>query len=237
MNRLQKVINLHLNLQDTQNQSIIFSSYPGTFFSIDDFYIIHNVRKSDNGTTNFALLETTYNNFNDSLYNLMTPQSVLTWMRCQLANYNLAYSDNWTVFFKRELSLTYNNNYLLLDYQKFEDTKNNCKKCTTNDLLNQLKITEDILTTIEMADLTTTVDWDATSFLYTQNFYASLNSPVNISIDQFYNYPNNDPYYDYNTSRRLCTSKHVLGIQNVSNLSEFQSFMRDNRYQNDTWGC
>lgn len=86
---------------------------------------------------------------------------------------------------------------MVLDYQQFEKIKNSTSDAKT--LMQKLASAEYILLTIETADEETTKIWDATSALYQQGFYASVNSPINKTIYDFYNYTNKDPFYDYET--------------------------------------
>lgn len=62
-----------------KEKSIIntFSSYPGALSSIDDFYFLDS---------NLLVMETTITIFKDELYNILTPKSLLTWVRVILAN-------------------------------------------------------------------------------------------------------------------------------------------------------
>lgn len=55
----------------------IFSGYPGPAVSTDDFYITSH---------KLAVLETTNDIYNNSLYDLITPESLLYWVRVTLAN-------------------------------------------------------------------------------------------------------------------------------------------------------
>lgn len=57
-------------------QTMKFSSYPGFSYSFDDWYIV------DSG---FMFFETTGNVFNNTLYELCTPFSVMTWIRAPIA--------------------------------------------------------------------------------------------------------------------------------------------------------
>ncbi|RUS74760.1 hypothetical protein EGW08_017489 [Elysia chlorotica] len=66
-----------LNLEGTVARSISFSSYGGNLQSVDDFYLMGG---------QLAVLQTSNDIFNDTLYDLVKPQSLLTWQRVQAAN-------------------------------------------------------------------------------------------------------------------------------------------------------
>lgn len=63
--RIAKHYIFHFSTNTTE-QNIKFSSYPGLFFSLDDFYMVHNTK--DGKQTSLAVLETTFHTFNTSLY-------------------------------------------------------------------------------------------------------------------------------------------------------------------------
>ena len=65
--RIAKSYLFNFAFNQTSKQQVTFSSYPGYFFSIDDFYIIHNQNK-EGQENNMAVLETTFHTFNTSLY-------------------------------------------------------------------------------------------------------------------------------------------------------------------------
>ncbi|RUS79708.1 hypothetical protein EGW08_012516, partial [Elysia chlorotica] len=66
-----------LNLEGTVNRRMTFSSYGGNLQSVDDFYLLGG---------QLAVLQTSNDIFNDTLYDLVKPQSLLTWQRVQAAN-------------------------------------------------------------------------------------------------------------------------------------------------------
>ncbi|XP_029913074.1 phospholipase B-like 1 [Myripristis murdjan] len=86
-----------------------FSSYPGFLVSLDDFYLLGS---------GLMMTQTTNNVFNTSLYDRITPSSLLAWQRVRLAN-NLAHTgEEWAKTFSRHNSGTYNNQYMVVDRSK-----------------------------------------------------------------------------------------------------------------------
>ena len=244
-NRIVKSLNLHLDLLETKTQHVQYSSYPGLFFSLDDFYLIKNQDKARDRDDKdvprqslIAVLETTFNNFNASAgmtETIANPNVTLTWMRAMLASLNTMTPRGWTEYFNRNLSATYTNNYVALDYGRFHEVVDANAHTDANGLKNMLANTPDILWSIEVADQETTRAWDATPDLFANNYFASINSPQNLTVRTRLNY-SEDPYYDYNKSARLATAKATLGKQSVRDLDGFKAFMRSNAFMTDPYG-
>lgn len=88
-----------------------FSSYPGVLFSTDDFYMMHD--------TNLVMVETTNTVYNPKLFDKVVPESVLTWQRVRLSNSLATDGRSWYTTFREHNSGTYNNQYMILDNNKF----------------------------------------------------------------------------------------------------------------------
>ena len=241
-NRIVKSLNLRLSLHDTKVQHVQYSSYPGLFFSLDDFYLIKNQDKVPGSgdaprQSLITVLETTFNNFNTSaemLEAIADPKVTLTWMRAMLASLNTMSPQGWTEYFNYNLSATYTNNYVALDYARYHDVVDSEDYSSADELREALSETKDILWSIEVADQGTTRAWDATPSLFENNFFASINSPQNGTVRERLNY-SEDPYYDYNKSARLATAKATLGRQSVADLADFMRFMRSNAFMSDPY--
>uniref|UniRef100_A0A7N5P4L6 Phospholipase B-like n=1 Tax=Ailuropoda melanoleuca TaxID=9646 RepID=A0A7N5P4L6_AILME len=90
---------------------VVFSSYPGTLFSCDDFYIMGS---------GLVTLETTIGNRNPALWKYVQPKDcVLEWLRNVVANRLALDGDAWADIFKRFNSGTYNNQWMIVDYKAF----------------------------------------------------------------------------------------------------------------------
>uniref|UniRef100_A0A8D2QR88 Phospholipase B-like n=1 Tax=Zosterops lateralis melanops TaxID=1220523 RepID=A0A8D2QR88_ZOSLA len=71
----------------------VFSSYPGTIFSVDDFYIL---------SSGLVTLETTIGNNNPALWKYLEPRgSVLEWLRNIVANRLARSGPEWATVFRR----------------------------------------------------------------------------------------------------------------------------------------
>ncbi|KAF8794204.1 putative phospholipase B-like 2 [Argiope bruennichi] len=92
-----------------------FSSQPGLILSQDDFYII---------SSGIAAMETTIQNYNTSLWQYITPERiVLEWQRNIIANRLAKNGKQWVTLFSIMNSGTYNNQWMILDYKKFQPGK------------------------------------------------------------------------------------------------------------------
>ncbi|XP_045390713.1 putative phospholipase B-like 2 [Lemur catta] len=134
---------------------VIFSSYPGTIFSCDDFYILGS---------GLVTLETTIGNRNPLLWKYVRPRDcVLEWVRNVVANRLAADGDSWTDVFKRFNSGTYNNQWMIVDYKAFVPGG-------PSPGTKVLTILEQIPGMVVVAD--------KTSELYQKTYWASYNIPA-----------------------------------------------------------
>ncbi|KAF8794203.1 putative phospholipase B-like 2 like protein [Argiope bruennichi] len=91
-----------------------FSSYPGLLFSMDDFYII---------SSGLGAMETTIGNGNASLWQYVTPETILEWQRSIIANRLAKNGKQWVTLFSILNSGTYNNQWMILDLNRFQPGK------------------------------------------------------------------------------------------------------------------
>ncbi|XP_074494182.1 putative phospholipase B-like 2 [Sebastes fasciatus] len=97
-----------------------FSSYPGSIFSGDDFYIL---------SSGLVTLETTIGNSNPALWKFVKPTgTVLAWLRNIVANRLAATGKEWAEIFSEYNSGTYNNQWMIVDYNRFTPGKTDIKE-------------------------------------------------------------------------------------------------------------
>nr|XP_029132146.1 phospholipase B-like 1 isoform X2 [Labrus bergylta] len=109
MLRIYKHWDFKITDANTATGKLSFSSYPGFLVSLDDFYLLGS---------GLMMTQTTNNVFNSSLFDAITPKSLLAWQRVRLAH-SLAHSgEEWAKTFSRFNSGTYNNQYMVLDRSK-----------------------------------------------------------------------------------------------------------------------
>ena len=114
MMRIFKEYRFRSNKNTEKSKVVAFSGYPGVLTSIDDFYITDR---------DLFITETTNTVFETRLYDILTPRSLLTWLRSILANRLSSNAKTWTEVFAKYNSGTYNNQFQILDL-KLIDTEN-----------------------------------------------------------------------------------------------------------------
>ncbi|XP_034026103.1 putative phospholipase B-like 2 [Thalassophryne amazonica] len=96
-------------------RSQAFSSYPGSIFSGDDFYIL---------SSGLVTMETTIGNSNPDLWKFIKPEgAVMEWLRNIVANRLASSGKEWAEIFKMYNSGTYNNQWMIVDYNYFTPGK------------------------------------------------------------------------------------------------------------------
>lgn len=108
MVRVFKTYNLPISVAQS-SPVVMFSGYPGSLSSVDDFY-----------QTNSKLMitETTNGIMNNTLYNAVTPNSVLSFLRVILSNKVASSGQEWVETFAKYNSGTYNNQWIIVDMKK-----------------------------------------------------------------------------------------------------------------------
>ena len=100
MTRIFKEYNFNFNDRSIKAHNVMFSSYPGSIVSNDDFYLT---------SKGLVVIETTNSNYNESSYDLISEESLLCWQRVQLSNRMAKNAKEWTNIFSQFNSGTYNN--------------------------------------------------------------------------------------------------------------------------------
>lgn len=205
--------NYLMNLDDKKSSWSSFPSYPGTLASNDDLYVL---------SQNLIVIETTNPIFNQELFKLLKPETLMTWFRTVLANRISTRGSDWTTYFAKHNSGTYNNQYMILDLNKIDT-----KKKTIDD--EALYIIEQIPNYTEVNDVTEYLRF---------GFWQSFNVPFSKNIrekSKFIYYENKFPELkstlNYHTNARANIFRRDAG--SVHNILDFKHFMRYNKYQTD----
>ncbi|XP_035196784.1 putative phospholipase B-like 2 [Oxyura jamaicensis] len=190
----------------------VFSSYPGTIFSGDDFYIL---------SSGLVALETTIGNSNAALWKYLRPQgSVLEWLRNIVANRLARSGAEWASVFSQFNSGTYNNQWMVVDYKAFSPGKAGLQR-------GVLTVLEQIPGLVMVAD--------KTEVLYQQGYWASYNVPY---FEEIFNASGNlelvkkygDWFtYDKNPRAQIFRRNHSL----VHDVDSMVRLMRSNNYLQD----
>ncbi|KAG7216250.1 hypothetical protein INR49_029101 [Caranx melampygus] len=107
--RIYKHWDFHIAEPHAATGKLSFSSYPGFLVSLDDFYLLGS---------GLMMTQTTNNVFNSSLFDTITPKSLLAWQRVRLAHSLAHTGEEWAKTFSMYNSGTYNNQYMVLDRSK-----------------------------------------------------------------------------------------------------------------------
>ena len=203
----------NIKAKEHPNKHVIISTRMGALASSDDFWV------NDAG---LMILETTNNNYNSSLYQLITEKSVLTWLRTLHATWFSTKAEQWTQEFIRENSGTYNNQYVVVDTKQFVPGE---------------KPEKDLIWVIEqLPGMYRSAD--ATELLASRRWFPSINTPWFEDIFEISGYPEKikekgdlgDYYSYYNSSRYLIFN---MEAPKIKNFSDFQKLMRRNEFISD----
>lgn len=222
MLRIYKHYTFNLTELQPAAQHMSFSSYPGEVFSDDDFFILGS---------RLVLLQTTNKMFNRHVLQRLDPQSVLSWQRVRAANFLASTGDEWANIFQRENSGTYNNQYMVVDLNKFDPRHQLV-------MPGLLTVIEQIPGLVEFEDLTNTL---------LEGYWPSMNIPYFPEIYKQSGYPDfDDPklrqdeeYYDmllwlsYTSSPRSNIFRRDQS--KVDSLDAMKSIMRYNDFQSDAY--
>jgi len=211
MNRIYKQYNFDLTADFIVARKLSFSSYPGFLESLDDFYIM------DSG---LVMLETSNGIFNQSLYDLVQPKSLFAWQRVRLANHMAHDGMEWGKYIRDYNSGTYNNQYMVVDYNKF----------TPGQLLQEgtLVVVEQIPGLVEFGDVTVQLE---------RGYWPSYNVPYFETIYNISGYPEMVAKYGTGASYQLCPRAQIFRRDqgSVVDLDSFKAILRYNNYKNDPY--
>ena len=86
----------------------------GYLESLDDFYMM---------SSGLAMTQTSLGFSNPALYDLIHPESLLAWQRVRIANALARTGPEWYAHVRRHFSGTYANQYMVVDFNKFEPNR------------------------------------------------------------------------------------------------------------------
>lgn len=220
MLRIYKHYHFDLNFKPA-GARMSFSSYPGELFSDDDFYLL---------SSRMVILQTTNKIFNGELFDKVLENNhvVLSWQRVRAANLIAESGKEWAKLFAKENSGTYNNQYMVIDLDSYQDQK----------------VSSGLLTIVEQIP-GLVMDEDATEVLLRAGYWPSYNIPYFKEVYEASGYPDfSDPslrkdsdYYDtllwlsYTSSPRANIFRRDHAA--VDSVEGMQALMRQNNFKND----
>ena len=195
-----------------KSKAITMSSYPGAINSQDDFYITD---------TNLYITETTHSVLNLTLFDLLSPNTLMCWMRTMVANRFADNGKSWIETFSKYNSGTYNNQFQILDL-KLIDTQNK-------------KISNGALFIVEQ--LPGSCDYEDVTEILKKGYWPSYNTPyiMNVReksgvIDAIDKNPNLTVTDDYYTCFRA-----KMFRRDQSKIKDIESYKNLIRYNNYTY--
>lgn len=198
-----------------------FSSYPGELSSDDDFYLLD---------TGLVVLQTTNSVFNASLYDSLTPQSLLSWQRARVASFLAASGQEWVAHMQRHNSGTGNNQWMVVDLNLFSPGKELPP--------GLLWVVEQAPGLMEASDVTETL---------ARGYWPSYNVPFHPSLYSWMGYPEfvaqqearGEAYGEAVSGVRyqLCPRAKIFrrDVGGISDLDSLQAFMRSNGWPADPY--
>lgn len=209
--RIYKHWDFHVSEPHTATGKLSFSSYPGFLVSLDDFYLLGS---------GLMMTQTTNNVFNSSLFDLITPESLLAWQRVRLAHSLANSGEEWGKTFSRYNSGTYNNQYMVLDRSKV--------KLGHSVADGALTVVEQIPGTVEYSDQTQALR---------RGFWPSYNIPFHEKIYTLSGYRYMWQEFGEDFSYDLCPRAKIFRRDQgaVKDLDSLKHIMRFNDYRKDPY--
>jgi len=213
MNRMLKDYEIISNNTHVAATRWTFSSNAGLLLSMDDFWIMNS---------GLVVIETTLHTWNTTLYDLYCkPESVLSWIRVSAVNLIAATGNEWVKFFNIANSWTYNNQYMVIDTNKFVPGQ---------------KPQKGFLWTSEQVP-GYYVTGDRSEELGNRRWVPSINTPFYEEVYNASGYPEKVKetecdYWSYERCARHLIMKRDV-INKIHSYEDFKSFMRNNDWSTD----
>jgi len=178
-------------------------------YSTDDFYLTDQ---------QLAICETTNGMYNNSQYDLISVNTLITWVRVRVANTLSRTSRDWAHYFSRNFSGTYMNQWMIVDYKQF----------IPNQPLKQglFWVLEEIPEYVHAQDLTHYLErghWPSYNVPFYKDIYATSGYPDIVKTRG----SNNS--YDLDTRAKIFRRD----VNTVKGIDSFKALMRQNTYQTD----
>jgi len=193
-----------------ENLRVHFSGYPGLLVSGDDWFQVG---------ANLLVTETTNEMFNTSAYVHMTSTTLPYWIRVQVANALATGGKTWHETFMRDNNGGYNNQWMVVDYSKFQ-AGSGMQDYT-------LTVGEQAPGVYEFAD--------QTEHLRREKYWASYNVPFYPLIWRYSGYEPKYQKFGNAYSHDQCARAQIYRrdqgkVQTVEQLKKMQRY---NRWQSD----
>lgn len=193
---------------DFPGHTEVFSGYPGMLFSGDDFYVL---------SSGLVTMETTNGNYNSKLWKNVQPETVLEWIRTMISNRHAKDGRGWCETFQQHNSGTYNNQWMVVDYKKFNSKSQDQILYVLEQLPGEVQYT------------------DMTKLLLVTSYWSSYNIPYFPKIYNDSGMPDlvkkYGDYYTHNKNPRA--SIFSRDHKKVNDLESLVKLMRYNNFKVD----
>lgn len=216
MLRIEKKYNFRFRMRGDNSSlgvpgsSMVMTSYPGIIWSLDEFYLIQS---------GLFVMETSLSIFDKAAMRRCKAKSVPTWIRSMVANRLASSGKSWASHFSQENSGTYNNQYMIVDFGKFED--------------GGRTITDDVFWLLEQMP-GIFVSRDMSNVLKHTGYFPSFNIPIfkeTRRVSGAEEYEEFTNFYKYETNPRKLIFDRDQG--SVDSISTMMRIMRSNNYKHD----
>ncbi|KAF7647135.1 hypothetical protein LDENG_00176970 [Lucifuga dentata] len=209
--RIYKHWDFHISEPHAATGKLSFSSYPGFLVSLDDFYLLGS---------GLMMTQTTNNVFNTSLFDDITPNSLLAWQRVRLAHSLAHTGEEWAKTFSMYNSGTYNNQYMVLDRSKVKLGHS---------------VDDGALTVVEQ--IPGLVEYSDQSQALRRGYWPSYNIPFHPRIYALSGYREMWEEHGEDFSYDLCARAKIFRRDQASikDLDSLKYIMRSNDYKKDPY--
>ncbi|KAJ6254833.1 phospholipase b-related [Anaeramoeba flamelloides] len=213
LTRVMKEYEINLKGAHTVATNLVFSSYPGVIFSLDDFYITNK---------KLVVFETTYTIQNHSIYQeYLHEKTFLTFLRTVSICRMSSNGEEYVNYMKQVNSGTYNNMYSIFDLKLFN------KKST--------ELNQGLLWVLEMIPGFHSLNDQTTPWLIDQSYFPSFNRPMNKTLFVLAGYQHAveqvGNYWSWNyTARRLILARNQSKVQTLDDmkaLGRYNNYLKD----------
>ncbi|XP_072044453.1 phospholipase B-like 1 [Amphiura filiformis] len=207
--RIYKHYNFNVANEAVAAKQTSFSSYPGILESIDDFYLL---------SSGLVMLQTTNNMYNNTLYKLVVPESLLAWQRVRVANFMAHSGKEWADVLAKYNSGTYNNQYMIIDRKRISKEIEN----------NALWVIEQIPGFVQSGDQTP---------ILRAGYWPSYNIPFYEDIYNMSAYPEMKKKRGQQLSYQLASRAEIFrrDQSTVVDMDSYKNILRFNNYKNDPY--
>ncbi|EGR29595.1 laminin a family protein, putative [Ichthyophthirius multifiliis] len=193
MLRIYKYIENNFSNKDIQSNNQSFSSRPGDLQSKDDFYTL---------SSGIVVMETSLNNYNISNYQNLHFDSLPCWLRANLANRLAKNASDWAHIFQKYRSGTHNNQWLVVDYNKYRSGQ---KK----DIIWIVEESFELFKAKDVSDM-----------LFSDGYFASYNVPFDQEIYNSTMYKEGYGFNYQNDPRAILFKEHSKNVTNTQGVME-----------------